>query len=383
MASATKKALIVTNIPTPYRLPLFNEIADQLGAVGYGLKVAFAASGYARRRWAVDLGDCRFQHEILGRRGLRLGGNESPSFGYPGLYGLLRREQPAVTVVTGYSPAAMKLWFRSLWRPTPYVIWSGTIASEQEPVSLLRRLQRRVLVRRAAGFVAYGTLARDYLISLGADPARIRVGINTVDTAFFRREVAALRGPVTAAECLCIGDLTERKRPDLALETFARASEGRPDARLVFVGDGPLRPTLEAQAVRLGVSGQVDFVGFRQRAELPAYLARARCLLFPTGFDIWGLVLPEAMAAGVPCLASVHAGATHDLVVDGKNGFAIDFADADAAVARLRWLLDHPAEAAAMGAAGRQFIEERASLRTSAAGFVAAICGTPQPQVQQ
>jgi glycosyltransferase involved in cell wall biosynthesis len=375
MSSAGRKVLFVTNIPTPYRLPLFNEIADQLAVLGYGLKVVFAASGYARRRWSVDLGECRFEHEILGSRGVSLAGSESPSFWYAGLYALLRREQPAVTVVTGYSPATVKLWLRSLVIKTPYVIWSGTIASAQERIGLLRALQRRLLVRRAVGFVAYGSLARDYLVSIGARRECISVGINTVDTGFFRREVAALRRAPAPPECLCVGDLTERKRPDLALRAFAAASRDHPAALLTFVGDGPLRESLATLARELGVAERVQFAGFRQRAELPAFLARARCLVFPTGFDIWGLVLPEAMAAGVPCLASVHAGATHDLVIEGKTGFAVDFADTAVAAARLEWFLGHPAEAAALGDACRRHIEERANLQTSAAGFVAAIRG--------
>jgi glycosyltransferase involved in cell wall biosynthesis len=378
---ATRRVLIVTNIPTPYRLPLLNELADQLAAVGYRLKVAFAAAGYARRQWQVDLGSCRFELEILGQRGFTWGRGESPSFGYPGLLGLLARDRPAVTVVAGYSLATMKLWARSLVRATPYVIWSGAIASPAAPVAAWRRLQRRLLVARARGFVAYGSLARDYLVSLGAPAAQVSIGINTVDTAFFATETARLRGTTTEPDCLCIGDLTERKRPDQALRAFAAASH--PGATVTFIGDGPQRPRLEALAAELGVGAAVRFAGFRQRAELPAYLARARCLLFPTSFDIWGLVLPEAMAAGVPCLASVHAGATRDLIHDGVTGFAHDFADTAAVAARIRLLLEQPAAAAAVGQAGRRHIEQQASLAVSAAGFVAAIRAAAAAQPQQ
>jgi glycosyltransferase involved in cell wall biosynthesis len=278
-----------------------------------------------------------------------------------------------VTIVAGYSLATVRLWWRSLWRRAPFVIWSGTIASSHEPVAGWRRLQRRVLVRRASGFVAYGSLARDYLVGLGAPRERVMIGINTVETGFFRREAERLRGAATRPEFLCIGDLTARKRPDHALRAFAAATTGHPDAVLTFVGDGPLRASLQAEAAALGVAARVHFEGFRQRSDIPGYLARARCLLFPTWFDIWGLVLPEAMAAGVPAIASVHAGATHDLVEDGVTGFALDFADTAAAAARLRWFLENPPAAAAMGLAARQRIEERASLRVSAAGFVSAI----------
>ena len=370
--SRMRKVLIVTNIPTPYRIPLFNELAGQLAAAGYTLRVVFAAAGYQRRQWQIDFADCRFEHEILSSAAFKLAGGESASFTYPGLYALLRREQPAVTVIIGYSLGTVKLWLRNLVRPTPYLIWSGAIGGAETGAGW-RQAQRRLLVRGAAGFVAYGTAARRYLESLGAPPGHIHVAINTVDTEFFRRETAALRGASTGEEILVIGDLTPRKGIDLLLPAFARVVGERPAARLTLVGDGPERPQLEALAARLGITGQVEFAGYQQRAQIPAFLARARCLAFPTRFDIWGLVLPEAMAAEVPCIASVHAGATEDLIEEGVTGFRADFSDVDAVAGRLAWLLDDEARARRMGEAAAALIREKASLVVAAAGFVQGV----------
>lgn len=371
---APRRVVVVTNIPTPYRVPLFRELAKQLEARAWTLKVVFGASGYARRQWRVDLDACGFEHRTLASRSFRIRGSESASFDYPGLFAVLKEEAPDVVVVTGYSAATMKLWLRSWIDRVPYVLWSGTIASAFEPISIVRKLQRRMLVRRAAAFVAYGSKARDYLRSLGAPADRIHLGINTVDTGFFATETARLRNAdVPGQEVLCIGDLTTRKGIDLLLPAFARAATGRPQAMLTLVGDGPERERLERQAAALGIAGQVRFEGYRQRHELPAYLARARCLAFPTRFDIWGLVLPEAMAACVPCLASVQAGATDDLIEDGVTGFKVDFVDTHGAAERLAWMLDHPAEAVRMGRAAGELIRERASLAVSASGFVSAV----------
>jgi glycosyltransferase involved in cell wall biosynthesis len=375
-----RKVLIVTNIPTPYRVPLFNELAVQLGAAGYALRVAFAAAGYQRRQWRVDLAEYRFEHEFLHSRAFTLAGGESASFTYPGLFALLHRHAPDVTVITGFSLGTVKLWLRNRMRTTPYLIWSGAIGGA-ETGAAWRRVQRRALVRDAVGYIAYGSAAQRYLESLGAPPAMIHVARNTVETEFFRAETAKLRGPAkgqatgqaTGQEILAIGDLTERKANDLLLPAFALAARERPAARLTLVGDGPQRSRLEAQARQLGIAGQVQFAGFRQRAEVPAFLARARCLALPTRFDIWGLVLPEAMAAGVPCVASIHAGATEDLIEEGVTGLRADFADTPTAAERLAWMLDHPAEARRMGEAAAELIRDKASLAVSAAGFVAGI----------
>jgi glycosyltransferase involved in cell wall biosynthesis len=201
----------------------------------------------------------------------------------------------------------------------------------------------------------------------------VHIAINTVDTEFFRRETLPLRGAGPGAEILSIGDLSRRKGTDLLLAAFARVARDRPGAILTLVGDGPERSALEAQARTLGIDRQVHFAGYRQRAELPAFLARARCLAFPTRSDIWGLVLSEAMAAAVPCVVSIHAGAASDLIEDGVTGFRADYSNPEAPAAHLAWLLDNPEGARSLGETASRFIRDRASLAASAAGAVAAI----------
>lgn len=373
MPDGMKTALVIMNIPTPYRVPLFNELARQLAAYGYRLRVVFGASGYSRRQWAIDPADFRFDYEVLPSRTFVIGRSESASFTYPGLSALLASTRPAAVVVIGYSIATLKLWLRSLLRPTPYIIWSGTILSPFAPVGRLRTLQRRLLVGRAAAFVAYGSRAKDYLLGLGAPAGRVHIAINTVDTEFFARAAGARDTGDTGAGFLYVGNLTRGKRIDLLLRAFARVAHQRPDARVTLVGDGPERPALEALCRDLDIASRVSFAGFRQRAEIPGYLARALCFVFPSEYDIWGLVLIEAMAAGLPCLASIHPGATADLVQDDVTGFAVDFADTDRIVTKMLYLLDNNEDVRRMGAAASAFIRAHVNLAVSAAGLVSAV----------
>lgn len=367
------RALVITNIPTPYRLPLFNELRRQLEAQGIALKVVFAATGYAKRRWHIDFDSCAFDYEVLQSRSVVVPGAESASFDYPGLGALLRRERPDAIVIIGYSPGTVKLWLRSFFRNTPYIIWSGAIASSHEPVSALRTLLRRLLVSRARAFVAYGSRAADYLASLGAPRKRIFIAINTVDTEFFAREASARRQGRPGPEFLYVGHLTAGKRIGDVIRAFARVLPRFPDARLTLVGDGPERSALEGLCAEMGVAGRVAFEGFRQRPEVPGYLARARVFLFPSVYDVWGLVLVEAMAAGVPCIASPHSGATADLVQDGVTGYVVDFTDQDRVVEAMLEFLEQPERAARMGEAAATHIRDKVNLRVSAAGMVQAI----------
>jgi glycosyltransferase involved in cell wall biosynthesis len=380
------RVLLVTNIPTPYRIPLFNELYAQLAARGIAFKVVFAALGYPRRKWQVDMTQCRFPWETLANRRLPSRNPESAVFLYSGLGRVLRAEPRAVVIVSGFSLATTRLWFRSLFRRTRYLIWSGAIERPGRPDSWFQQLRRRWLVARAAAGVAYGSLARDYLVSLGASAARVFIGINTVDTDFFRETAERLRPGRPAAPApavlLYVGELSSRKRVDLLLRAAAKLAPTRGDFVLRLVGTGPEEQRLRTQAVELGIADRVEFLGFRQKPEIAQCLATADAFLFPTGFDIWGLVLVEAMAAGLVCLSSLRAGATADLIRDGETGFALDFEDAGAVSDRLAWVLDHREAACGIGRAAQNWIREQASISHAAAGFVAGVSAAltgPEP----
>ena len=91
--------------------------------------------------------------------------------------------------------------------------------------------------------------------------------------------------------------------------------------------------------------------------DIPEYLAKADCFVCPSEYDVWGLVVVEAMAASVPCVSSIHAGVTDDLICDSRTGFAMEFSNAKSVADRIDWLLNHREEAHAIGFAGGSFIE--------------------------
>ncbi len=369
--------LLITNIPTPYRIPLFNELSRQLKEIDLNLIVAFGALGYERRKWQIDMSECKFEYTVLDGKNLYQGNAEKSSFTYTGLYQLLAEKKPQAVIIGGYSIAAIKLWWRSWFYKTPYIIWSGAINRIGEPKSFIRNLQRKMLISRAAGFVAYGTLSKEFLIHLGAPPNKIKIGINTVDTNFFAAGVAKWKNNEaldhTRHHLLYIGNLTEGKRLDLLLHAIQELRQKRDDFVLDIVGTGNALPALKQLSSTLKIDDMVKFHGFVDREGLLEYFANAKCFLFPSNYDVWGLVLVEAMCAGIPCLSSIYAGATQDLITEGITGFALDFKKKEAVANRINWILDNPREAAKIGEKARKFMAEKVSLKNSANGFKAAI----------
>jgi glycosyltransferase involved in cell wall biosynthesis len=273
---------------------------------------------------------------------------------------------------------------RSFVGGPPYLIWSGSVSGRVRYTGRLRVMQRRLIAARASGAVAYGSRAAGYLTALGMPASRIFTGINTVDTTFFATQTDALRQTDRSDDerrvLTYVGYLSTRKNVAKLLDVVRQLARQRSDFVLEIVGDGEERAALEQYAAAHGISAFVRFCGYRQQPELPAFYARSTCFLYQTDFDIWGLVLVEAMAAGLACFASTNAGATADLIRHGDTGFAVDFNGTEAVAASISRLLDRPEEARQIGARARAFIAEHATIEKSAAGFVRAITTVLHPQ---
>lgn len=376
--SEGNEILLITNIPNPYRIPLFNELKRQLEGKKLRLKVIFGAWGYERRKWTVDMSECDFDYEVLTSKKIHHSNPEkTDSFSYSGLGRIISRERPLAVITNAFSIATTKLWLRSWFKQTKYIIWSGAINRNNRPESVLRRLQRKILIRRASGFVAYGTKAKEYLRSLGANIEKIHIGINTVDTGFFETKTIMIRkqlgNKTKKKHVLYIGNLIGGKRVDHVLYVVRDLSMQRQGFVVELVGSGEGLDSLRSLAQKLHIENLVKFVGFKQKSDIPQHLARADCFLFPTGYDIWGLVLVEAMAAGLPCIASIHAGVTHDLIKNGVTGFAMDFAETEKVAEKIHWILENPELSREIGKNASRFIAENASLAESASGFMKAI----------
>lgn len=171
---------------------------------------------------------------------------------------------------------------------------------------------------------------------------------------------------------LCVGRLVFSKGVFDLLDAYSQlAPDLRATVGLLFVGDGVEQPELEARAAAIH-PGTVRFAGFAHREQLAIYYALAEALVFPTHTDPWGLVVNEAMACGIPIVASDAGGCVVDLVQNGWNGYVVP-TSAPAKLAEALARVDaSPEQNRTMGARGAQRIEQN-SPQACAAGFVAAM----------
>lgn len=157
---------------------------------------------------------------------------------------------------------------------------------------------------------------------------------------------------------LFLGGLKARKNLSLLLDVWGEVARACPDARLVIVGSGPLRQRLEQQAGAPGAPGRVVFTGYVPERDKVDYYRLADVLLFPSALEGFGFTVAEAMACGLPVVAS-NRGSLPELVVDGEGGFLIDPDQrADIVAATVRLLRDASLRAR-LGAANVERAQQR------------------------
>lgn len=245
---------------------------------------------------------------------------------------VLAHTSPQVVATAGWADPEYHVLLRLAGdRGVPAVVMSDSTHGD-EPRRGWREWLKGSLVRNYAAAVVAGTRSRDYLESLGFHGGAINQPWDVVDNAHFAT-AAELRPPLPtvfgekAPGCfLCVARFIPKKNLGHLLEAYARyvSVEGDESRDLVLSGSGPLEGELRRQVAAAGLEGQVHFAGFRQYPDLPALYAQAVALILPSRSDQWGLVVNEAMAAGVPVIVSDRCGCASDLVREGENGMVFD-----------------------------------------------------------
>ena len=223
-------------------------------------------------------------------------------------------------------------------------------------------VRRRRLMRRGDLFLAVSDDIRARAVGQGFPPEHTLTHHIGVDLEAFRPGGAPEPGLI-----LHVGRLVPKKGTENLLRAFAAARRSHHDARLVIVGDGPLRRTLERKAEALALGQAVSFLGILPPAEVAAWMRRAWLIASPSitapDGDSEGLptVLVEAAATGLPAVATRHGGIP-ECVLDGATGFLVPERDVGALAEALTALLSDRGRRERMGAAARGLAERKFDL---------------------
>lgn len=370
------RTVIITEIISPYRIPVFNALVRD---PEIDLHVIFLAeTDPTQRQWLVHKEDIRFSFEVLPSWRRRIHGHNLLLNW--GVDAALEAASPDTIVCGGYNYFAS--WGALHWarrRGVRFLLWIESTAHDFRSGSVMTESLKKRFMSQCDGFVVPGKSSREYLKSYDIADERIFLAPNAVDNDFFasaasqaRRDAAQHRKLYALPDqyVLFVGRVVPEKGVFDLLNAYQMLRpELRREVGLVFVGAGAAEAELRKQASSVPPSS-IHFAGFRQRSELAIFYALAHALVLPTYTDRWGLVVNEAMACGLPVICSSAAGCAADLIADGGNGYVVKPRDVGSLTSALSSLLRNP-QLNAMGDAARNHIKQY-SPQACAAGMATA-----------
>lgn len=255
--------------------------------------------------------------------------------------------------------------------------WCGGLAAKLARVKLVRTRHLAAPLKRnwrhfihylADRIVTCGERVRGMLIEQYHFPAMQLVSIPTgIDFTQFiptdTRDNLRRKWQIATDEwvVVMVGVIRSVKRHEVALRAFAKVIQSWPKARLLLLGEGPLRNDMEALALTLNLQTHVQFLGHRE--DIPDFLALADCALLTSRSEGLPQALSQAAGMGLPIVAT-NVGGISEVVIDEQTGLLSAAEDIEAIAANMLRLAKNPRWANAMGSRGKEHALAHLSLHT-------------------
>jgi glycosyltransferase involved in cell wall biosynthesis len=309
------RIVIVTNIPAPYRIPIYQRLAAKLGYDNFHL--IFCSEKEDNREWVI--GQKEFAHTFLKKNHLSWKGRYIH-------YNLdvmkvLRQLDYDVVITTGFNPTHLLAFgYAFFYNKVHIPMTDGTFKSEQK-LSSLHRIIRRIIYRYSNAFIGASqgslTLYKSY---------------NVNKERFFQSHLCAnnlafqsLTNKNRAIDLMFSGRFAPEKNPVFALDVAVGVAKAlNRKISILMIGSGPLLEQARDYSGTFGNLIDASFPGFIQQDQLPKLYCSAKLFLFPSSWDPWGVVANEACAAGQAVIVSPHAGVANELVCHDENGYVLE-----------------------------------------------------------
>ncbi|MFX1282133.1 MAG: glycosyltransferase family 4 protein [Promethearchaeota archaeon] len=256
----------------------------------------------------------------------------------------------------------------------PVIIWIG---STNKGESFFRKLFLpviKLMITKSSIIIVYGTEAKKFVERLEAKERRIFIAYNTVPI----NHILATPKPKQkiyfkeTKNILFVGRLIKIKGIDTLISAFKLLKSKINNSRLLIVGEGKQLHFLKKKCENLQIEKDVEFLGFLEGKDLTKIYQTADLFVLPSRWEIWGLVLNEAMAHGLPVIATNSCGASTDLIYPGLNGYVIPPNDPVILMKACNKILSNNNRAKKMGEYSKDIIKEF-TIEKEAQAFIEAI----------
>ncbi len=322
LAAEFPRIAVLMNVIAPYQKP----VLDRLSRLHPGMRIFLSTQMESNRPWKLEWEglDVVVQKTItLNRRWRHPKGFSEPLYVHMPIDTVAQLNRFRPDIVISWEMGVRTILaaaYRGLRPSSKLIVWAEFAESTEYGRGAPRQMLRKVLHYCVDAFLVTGESGARYLRSLSVAPQKIFKIAYTTDISRFAA-VRIARPGEPPSRLLYVGQLIERKGLLPFLETLSRWALLHSSRRIdfAFAGDGPLRECLQAFPVPPNV--KLSFLGNVSYENLPDVYSQADIFVLPTLADTWGVVVNEAMAAGVPILGSVYSQAVSELVQNGSNGW--------------------------------------------------------------
>ncbi len=317
-----RKVAILTTFITPYGLPLMEALSERIQA----LQILLSTKMEPNRNWDAVWGnlDVKLQKTITFPRKWNhpQGFTEVLFIHFPySTFSDLHSFKPdvVISVELGFRTFASFV-YKFFSRRTKVIIWALVSEHTEKNRGKLRQFIRKIFLRNADAVLVNGKSGERYISSFGVNSKKIFFAPYTTNIKPFLKCESADKNNLEI-KLLYVGQLTQRKGILLFINSLNDWAKDHPNQRIVFdvVGEGSLRNELEL--IKTTENLTIYFRGSVAYQDLPNIYSQRNLFVFPTLADEWGVVVNEAMAAGLPVLGSRYSQAVDELIKDNINGF--------------------------------------------------------------
>jgi glycosyltransferase involved in cell wall biosynthesis len=265
----------------------------------------------------------------------------------------------------------------------PLIYWTEGIKEPQSILGKISRPFRTLFIKKSGSIIVPGRLSKNYVISVGANPEKVFIAPNTIDTELFvetsnkygayKNQLKAQLGFKDKVLILYVGQLVERKGVKYLLHAYAKIKKEYNDVALLVLGSGPLESNLIKLASSLELSDfRIIGSGLSLKKLIMLYSV-ADIFVLPTLEDVWGFVINEAMACELPVVATRASQAAQEMIRSGANGYIVKEADVNEMCEALKKLVADSELRLEMAKKSMEIVINEFDVKHMVKGFMEAI----------
>lgn len=301
--------VFLTNIPAPYREKLHEELSISINKY----KVLYCNTIEPNRKWKFELGN--YEKIFLPVISINIF-NRFIHFN-KNIFKELNKTNPDVVITSGFGPSMLLAFLWSKLKNKKHIPFTDANIHSESKLSFFHKFLRKIIFNYSYTFIGASNKSIDLYTSYNINKNNCFKSVLFINNHKFNNDIQKKE-----YDLMFSGQLIDRKMPMFFIKVVSAVEKKmNKKCKVLILGDGPLKEKVLLQLEKYNID--FEYPGFIQQDQLPNMYKNSKIFLFPTLKDPWGVVVNEAMAAGLPVITTPEAGSADELILNNINGYVL------------------------------------------------------------